>query len=315
VIRQAHLVAVVLAFVLGGAVLLMADASGVLAEASQHNKQKHTEASKKEQGSSPQATASDEARCEGTRTYHIYEVIHRPGYWNGPLRTGSEEDIKKADKKAGQFTMDFGVYTTNDLPGCPKGGLLLGTDKPDKLDGKEGDDEIHGLGGSDHYLDGGPGNDILYGSDGDDATIPIEKAAPNTASGGEGLDGGDGNDAIYGGDGDDGVYGGNGEDVLYGGDGNDIVADDYDEQRDKLYCGEGRDEYIAVKNDYVDSSCEKKLSPRSYSGDDVATGATSSASASPVPVPPSGGPGILLPAAALLLGSGSILTYAILRRR
>ena len=31
-------------------------------------------------------------------------------------------------------------------------------------------------------------------------------------------------------------------------------------------------------------------------------------------VPPSGGPAILLPAAALLLGSG-VLTYAILRRR
>jgi hypothetical protein len=34
----------------------------------------------------------------------------------------------------------------------------------------------------------------------------------------------------------------------------------------------------------------------------------------PVPTPPSGGPAILLPAAALLFGSG-ILTYAILRRR
>ena len=175
------------------------------------------------------------------------------------------------------MTMDFGVYTTNDLPGCPKGGLLLGTDEPDKLDGKEGDDEIRGFGGSDHYLDGG-----------------------------------DGNDTIYGGDDDDGVYGGNGEDVLYGGDGNDLVADDYDEQRDKLYCGEGRDEYRAFKNDYVDSSCEKKLPPRSYSGNDVVT---SSASASPIPVPSSGGPAVLLPAAAaLLLGSG-ILTYAILRRR
>ena len=31
-------------------------------------------------------------------------------------------------------------------------------------------------------------------------------------------------------------------------------------------------------------------------------------------IPPSGGPAILLPAAALLLGSG-ILTYAVLRRR
>src|SRR5829696_2028500 len=44
------------------------------------------------------------------------------------------------------------------------------------------------------------------------------------------------------------------------------------------------------------------------------TSATASASVSPFPVPPSGGPAILLPAAALLLGSG-ILTYAILRRR
>jgi hypothetical protein len=34
----------------------------------------------------------------------------------------------------------------------------------------------------------------------------------------------------------------------------------------------------------------------------------------PVPIPSSGGPAILLPSAALLLGSG-ILTYAILRRR
>ncbi len=184
--------------------------------------------------------------------------------------------MKKSDKKAGQFTMDFGVYTTNDLPGCPKGGLFLGTDKPDKLDGKEGDDEIRGLGGSDHYLDGGDGSDTLYGGDGDDS-----------------------------------LHGFNGEDVIYGGDGNDRLTDYYDEQRDKLYCGEGRDEYVAGKNDYVDSSCEKKVSPRSYSGNDVFT---SSASASPVPVPSSGGPAILLPAAALLLGSG-ILTYAILRRR
>jgi hypothetical protein len=50
-------------------------------------------------------------------------------------------------------------------------------------------------------------------------------------------------------------------------------------------------------------------------GYDVITAPTTSASASPFPVPPrSGGPDILLPSAALLLGSG-ILTYAVLRRR
>jgi RTX calcium-binding nonapeptide repeat (4 copies) len=251
VIRQAHFIAVVGTFLIGCAFLLLVDGcAGTRSESS----------NKKEQGSSPQATASEEeAQCEGTRSYHIYQVLHKPGYWNGPLRTGSEEDMKKADKKPRQMTMDFGVYTTNDLPSCPKGGLLLGTDKPDMLDGRDGDDEVRGLGGSDHYLDGGPGNDIIYGGDGDDD--PCTPRSCNRAGLGEGLDGGDGSDTLYGGDGDDGLHGFGGEDVLYGGDGNDIVTDYYDEQRDKLYCGEGRDEYVAGKNDYVDSSCEKKLSP------------------------------------------------------
>jgi hypothetical protein len=30
-------------------------------------------------------------------------------------------------------------------------------------------------------------------------------------------------------------------------------------QRDKLYCGKGKDRYVAQKHDYVDSSCEKYL--------------------------------------------------------
>ena len=163
--------------------------------------------------------------------------------------------MKKADKKPRQETMDFGVYSTNDLPGCPKGGLLLGTDKPDMLDGKHGDDEIRGLGGSDPYLDGGEGNDIIYGGDGDDE--PNNKGQYAV-----GLHGGDGSDTLYGGDGDDSVEGDNGKDVLYGGDGNDVVTGIFDGQRNKLYCGEGRDEYVASKNDYVDSSCEKKVSPK-----------------------------------------------------
>src|SRR5215218_53959 len=223
VIRRGHLIPVVGTFLIGCAVLLLVvGCAGTSSETS----------NKKEQGSSPQAPASEEARCEGTRRYHLYQVVHKPGYWNGPLRTGSEEDIEKADKKPRQMTMDFGVYTTNDLPSCPyKGGLLLGTDKPDMLDGKDGDDEIRGLGGSDNYLDGGDGNDIIYGGDGDDS-----------------------------------LHGFDGEDVLYGEDGNDLVTDYYDEQRDKLYCGEGRDRYVAGKNDYVDSSCEKKVSPQRIFG-------------------------------------------------
>jgi hypothetical protein len=49
-----------------------------------------------------------------------------------------------------------------------------------------------------------------------------------------------------------------GKDVLYGGDGDDFLDASLDGQRDKLYCGEGKDEYAADKIDYVSSSCEKK---------------------------------------------------------
>jgi Ca2+-binding RTX toxin-like protein len=201
VVRRGHLITVVETFLIGCAVLLLVvGCSGVRTGAPQEKQQGHTEATR-EQGRSPEATASEEARCEGTRTYR---------------------------RKTG----DMEVYTTNDLPGCPKGGLLLGTDKSDAqpdhtgLDGKDGDDKIRGLGGSD-YIEGGSGDDVIYGGDGDDYL--------------------------------DGV---GGKDVIYGGDGNDsLIANDG--QRDKLYCGKGKDRYMNVgdKIDYVDSSCEKKMPP------------------------------------------------------
>jgi hypothetical protein len=46
----------------------------------------------------------------------------------------------------------------------------------------------------------------------------------------------------------------------------------------------------------------------------LAQGTTMAGGTTAAPLPGSGGPSILLPAAALLLGSG-VLTYAILRRR
>jgi len=189
-----------------------------------------SETSKKEQGSSPKATASEEARCEGTQKTNV----------NLPVR-----------------------FTTNDLPGCPKGGLLLGTDKGDELAGEKGDDEVRGLGGSDDIM-GGDGNDVLYGG-----------------SGRDGVGGYDGDDVIYAGPGNDGklpstiVAGHGGDDVIYGGPGDDTKLDvasagefGNDGQRDKLYCGEGRDTYYAEKIDYVASSCEKKLGNSAPGPDD-----------------------------------------------
>jgi Ca2+-binding RTX toxin-like protein len=140
------------------------------------------------------------------------------------------------------------LYTTNDIPGCPNnGGLLLGTDKKDKLAGEDGDDRLRGLGDKDG-LQGGDGSDVIYGGTGDD----------------RGLYAGKGDDVIYGGTGDDEVLvGGPGEDVIYGGDGADSIdaIDSYrdGEQRDELYCGNGNDHYVADKIDYVDSSCEAKM--------------------------------------------------------
>src|SRR5215203_3526202 len=66
-------------------------------------------------GVQAQASKNEEARCEGTRKINV----------NLPAR-----------------------FTSNDLPGCPQGGLLSGTDgSDDYLAGEKGDDEVRSLGG------------------------------------------------------------------------------------------------------------------------------------------------------------------------
>ena len=89
-------------------------------------------ASKQEQGRSPEASA-EEDRCGETRSIDK----HR------------------------------GPYLTNDVPGCPSGSLLSGTDGPDKLFGGDGEDKIRGLGGKDTIF-GGPSNDVIHAGPGDD---------------------------------------------------------------------------------------------------------------------------------------------------
>jgi len=98
---------------------------------------------------------------------------------------------------------------------------------------------------------GQAGDDVIYGGPGREEVH------------GEG-----GDDTIYGGDGDDnvnpvsigGLYGDLGEDVIRGGNGDDLVIGAYDGgQRDWLFCGEGTDEYLADRFDYVDSTCEVRV--------------------------------------------------------
>jgi hypothetical protein len=229
VVRQGHVIAMVGTFLIGCALLLDVGCAGT-----------SSETSKKEQGSAPQATQSEEeARCDRTRTIKVRTM---------------------------PFSKQGVVFTTYDLRGCPKGGLLSGTDKPDKLAGRDSDDEIRGLGAKD-YLIGGLGNDVVYGGPDSDSLDDWPLARGNDEVGVVGTRdqlreaaakaGGD--DVLYGGDGNDELESDQGEDVLYGGDGNDFLVDGVtDSERDKLYCGKGKDRYIADKNDYVDSSCEKK---------------------------------------------------------
>lgn len=220
-VRQARLIAVVVATFLIWCAVLLVGCAGVRSQAPREV-QERSEATNQWQATSSEETASEGvARCEGTRTYKLpfHKAMEVQGYG---------------------FP---GTYTTNDLPGCPdNGGLLSGTDGPDKLDGRDGEDEIRGLGAAD-VIFGGADNDAIYGGPGDERL----------------LVGGEGEDVIYGGDGDDDFYAGDlGKDTLYGGAGDDLLVATMDGQKDKRYCGEGRDHYDADKGDYVSSSCEEK---------------------------------------------------------
>jgi hypothetical protein len=239
VIRQALLKANVGAFLICCAsALVVVGCAGVRSGAPEE--QGHTEVTKEQEGTSSGAASSEEARCSQTRTFRIYPWI---------------------------------VYTTNDVPGCPKGGLLSGTDGRDKLDGQDGEDKIRGLGAADELM-GGLGSDVIYGGPGDDGLrgdtvdkdvgADVSKDVLHGGPGQDWIDGGKGDDVIYAGDGNDRfIFGCAGDDVLYGGDGNDILDIDFrcDGGRDKLYCGKGWDEYLADRHDYVSSSCEEEGVP------------------------------------------------------
>jgi hypothetical protein len=187
--------------------------------------------------------------CAGGRSQSAKEQGHTEAtnkeQTRSPQATGPEEARCEGTRTFKNPHLGEEVFTTNDLPGCPnKGGLLSGTDNYDSLSGEDGNDKIRGHGSLDSIF-AGPGNDVIYGGPGGESPLIGEE----------------GDDVIYGGTGHDWVLkGSEGNDVIYGGPGNDVgLLGGGDGQRDKLYCGKGRDKYTADKVDYVDSSCEKKL--------------------------------------------------------
>jgi hypothetical protein len=199
--------AVVGVFLIGCAVLLVVGCAGTRSEAPQEERQGHTEATREEQGSLPKAAAEAE-ECAGTRTV---DVLKRAG-----VDKVFDSSVQPGDPEA--------RFTTNDLPGCPNGGILEGTDKSDKLAGEYDEDEVRGLGakdtlsggsGGDVLLYGGPGNDELQAGAGPVGVKPFTDSSKNTLHGGAGKDflvGAEGDDVIYGGEGDDKMFwGGGGE--------------------------------------------------------------------------------------------------------
>jgi Ca2+-binding RTX toxin-like protein len=126
--------------------------------------------------------------------------------------------------------------------GGPGDDVLRGTEEPDLLDGRAGNDRIFGYGGDDSspnelrgFLIGGKGDDVIHGGSGDDDMV------------GSGLFSAffeRGEDVLYGGEGDDLMNGGQGADVIYGSGGNDLLIDGARKRegaKDKLFGGLGAD--------------------------------------------------------------------------
>jgi hypothetical protein len=118
------------------------------------------------------------------------------------------------------------TYTTNDVPGCPKGGLLSGSDAGEQMRGTRSAEEIRGLGGPDEITDG-LGRDLVYGGAGEDNLIGYS-----------------GDIAV------DRFYGGRGSDTLQ--------TRDVPAVKDVVRCGAGIDTVYADKADVVFcDNCER----------------------------------------------------------
>ena len=147
-------------------------------------------------------------------------------------RTGARDQLINIENLTGGDGNDvlFGDGAAN---------ILIGLEGLDRLNGKDGDDQIEGGAGND-VLVGGGGADVLLGGEG--ADIIGGRTGDDDIDGGAGADvivGQLGNDVIDGGDGADKINGGVGDDVLRGGEGADQLLGRSGD--DQLYGGAGDD--------------------------------------------------------------------------
>jgi len=134
----------------------------------------------------------------------------------------------------------------------------------EKIEGTEGNDNIHGtiaselitgLGGNDR-IDPSSGHDCIVAGEGNDH---VDSSTGNEVilggAGNDKLQGGTGNDIIYGGEGNDNIDLGSGSDTAYGEAGNDHITggsgDDYldgGSDTDSLFGGSGTDTCVSGEN-------------------------------------------------------------------
>ncbi|MCC1491842.1 hypothetical protein [Cognatishimia sp. F0-27] len=160
-------------------------------------------------------------------------VIGGPG--NDDMEGGDDFDTLDFSGSASAVNVDFennsatgqGTDTIGSFEaaiGTDQNDTLLGAESiGDRLEGRDGDDDIAGRTGDDTLL-GGNGKDFVDGESGNDS---LEGGAnDDTLSGGadnDTLKGGAGEDTLFGGTGNDSVDGGSNADLIYAGGGLDFI--------------------------------------------------------------------------------------------
>lgn len=161
---------------------------------------------------------------------------------------------------------------------------------PPDIAGGPGDDDLHGVVGTDAFLTGGDGNDVLTFDAGDHTNLCGE-AGDDILNGSPRHDhvlGGPGNDVLNAGGGEDGLVGGgdgenpigggpscgpltdpdqsgpDGDDVFLGGDAGDLI-DSRDGRREQVSCGAGDELLVTVDvSDVVSDDCEPAAVKRGF---------------------------------------------------
>jgi Ca2+-binding RTX toxin-like protein len=158
----------------------------------------------------------------------------------------------KPDKLNGTSKSDliFGLQSDDAINGGSGHDAIFAGQGNDAVNGDDGNDWIRGGQGND-TINGGNGNDTLRGNEGDDQIWG--KAGNDYLRGGKGNDhliGGDGNDTLRGGQGNDTLWGSTGNDLMRGGKGDDSATGG--DGNDEIYGGDGDDSlWGAAGNDIV----------------------------------------------------------------